>query len=104
MCRKKPVLESLLIKLQAFRPATLLKRDPNTGVYLWILRNFPQYYFEEHLRNAASRWCSSKIMLISINPDLRSYHRNPQTKFVSCIQPGVEHPLMAPPFFVTPSH
>ena len=29
-----------LIKLQAFRPATLLKRDSNTGVFLWILQKF----------------------------------------------------------------
>ena len=28
-----------LIKLQAFKPATLLKRDPNTSVFLRILRN-----------------------------------------------------------------
>ena len=40
--RKTPVavLKSLLIKLQAFRPANLLKRDSNTVVFLWILRNF----------------------------------------------------------------
>ena len=29
-----------LIKLQAFRLATLLKRDSDTGVFLWILQNF----------------------------------------------------------------
>ena len=29
-----------LIKFQAFRPATLLRRDSNTGVFLWILQNF----------------------------------------------------------------
>ena len=29
-----------LIKLQASRPATLFKRDCNTGVLLWLLRNF----------------------------------------------------------------
>ena len=28
------VLESFLINLQAFRPATLLKRDSNPGVFL----------------------------------------------------------------------
>ena len=33
------MLESLLIKLQAFGPATLLKRDSNTGVFLGILQN-----------------------------------------------------------------
>ena len=29
----------------------LLKRDPNTGAYLWILQNT---YFEEHLLTATS--------------------------------------------------
>ena len=29
-----------LKKLKTFRPATLLKRDPNTGAFLWILQNF----------------------------------------------------------------
>ena len=29
-----------VIKLQSWRPATLLKRDSNTSVFLWILRNF----------------------------------------------------------------
>ena len=29
-----------LIKLQASRPATLLKRDSDKGVFLWILPNF----------------------------------------------------------------
>ena len=28
-----------LITLQTFRPATLLKRNSNTGAFLWILRN-----------------------------------------------------------------
>ena len=30
----------LLKKLQTFRPATLLERDPSRGVFLWILQNF----------------------------------------------------------------
>ena len=30
----------LLIKLQTLRPATLLKRDSNTGVFLWNWRSF----------------------------------------------------------------
>ena len=29
----------LLIDLWASRPATFLKRDSNTGVFLWILQN-----------------------------------------------------------------
>ena len=31
---------SFLMKMQAFSPLALLKRDSNTGVLLWILRNF----------------------------------------------------------------
>ena len=41
-----------LIKLQAFRPVSLLKWDSITGVFLCILRIF--IYFEKHLRTAAS--------------------------------------------------
>ena len=37
-----------LIKLKAFKPATLLKRDSNTGVFPWILRN--NTCIEKHLR------------------------------------------------------
>ena len=44
-----------LIKLQAWRPATLLKCDSNTGVFLWNLRNFYNTSFEEHIRTTASR-------------------------------------------------
>ena len=29
-----------LIKLQAFRSATLIRKDSNTDVFLWILQNF----------------------------------------------------------------
>ena len=32
----------------------LLKRESNTGVFLRILQNFQDTYFEEHLRTAAS--------------------------------------------------
>ena len=35
----------VLIKLQVFRPATLLKRDYNTGVFLWIQSNFQECLF-----------------------------------------------------------
>ena len=43
-----------LIKLQAFRPTTLLQRD-STGVFCEICEIFKITYFEEHLRTAASR-------------------------------------------------
>ena len=43
-----------LIKLQAFRPATLLNRGSNTGVSCEICEIFKNIYFEEHLRATAS--------------------------------------------------
>ena len=43
-----------LIKSVAFRPVTLLKRDSNTGVFLYIMRIFKNTYFEEYLRTTGS--------------------------------------------------
>ena len=40
------------MKLQAWKPATLLKRDSNTFVFLWILQNLKNAYFEEQLQTA----------------------------------------------------
>ena len=34
-------------KFQAFRPATLLKRDSYRGVFLWNLRNSEEHLFQE---------------------------------------------------------
>ena len=34
-----------LIKLQAVRPATSLKRNSSTGVFLWLLKNFQEHIF-----------------------------------------------------------
>ena len=39
-----------LIKLQALRPATLLKTGSSTGVFLWILRIFMNSFFYEHFQ------------------------------------------------------
>ena len=42
---------AILTGKQAWKPATLLKRDSNTGVFLWILQNFVRTtFFIEHLR------------------------------------------------------
>ena len=35
-----------LINLQAYKPPTLLQRDSNTGVFLWILRKFWKPLFQ----------------------------------------------------------
>ena len=52
--QKKHVCWSLfLIKLQSIRPATLLKRGSNIGVFLWLLQNF----WEQQFRRTSER-CS----------------------------------------------
>ena len=38
-----------LIKLEPWRPATLLKWDLNADVFLWILRNFKEHLFFKRL-------------------------------------------------------
>ena len=53
---------SFIIKLQALSPAALLKRDFNTGIFLWILLNFQNIYFEEHLPTAASKFCVTALI------------------------------------------
>ena len=45
---------SFLIRFQVFGPATLLKTEFSTSVFLWILWNFTNTCFEEHLRTPAS--------------------------------------------------
>ena len=51
-----------LIKLQALRSATLLKRDFSTGVFLCILRI--SIYFEKHLRTAASDYSFTLVIYL----------------------------------------
>ena len=41
------------------RPATLLRTDSNTGVFLCNFRSFRNIYLEEHLRTTASKHRSS---------------------------------------------
>ena len=48
--KKTPALESLFLKLQAFSPVTLLKRDSNTGVFVW---NFKKTLMTSFLRNSS---------------------------------------------------
>ena len=43
--RKQPCWSLFLITLQAWKPATLLKGDSNTGVFLWIWRIFKKSCF-----------------------------------------------------------
>ena len=43
---KKPVLESLFDKAASLKPATLLKRDSSASIFLWILRNSKNSFFQ----------------------------------------------------------
>ena len=64
------MLESLFNKaagLKTWRPATLLKRDSNTGVFLWILRNFEEHLF---LQNTASFFHSRSHSSINYTTDV----------------------------------
>ena len=56
---------SFLIKMQTFRPATLLKGNFNTVVFLTIFRkNFKNSYFEEHLGTAVSESFSFYVVFL----------------------------------------
>ena len=48
-----PCWSLFLIKLHAFKPATLLKRDSNIYIFCEICEIFENAYFEEHLRATA---------------------------------------------------
>ena len=63
------MLESVFNKVQAFRPATLLKRDPNIVIFLLILRNFKtpilknicaRLLLEGSKGNIAENWLNKK--------------------------------------------
>ena len=62
---------SFLIKLQIWGPATLLKRDYNTYVFLWNQQNFTNTYFEEYLRTTADQMICNKILLEKIRAVFR---------------------------------
>ena len=62
-------------KLPAFEPATLLKRDSNTGVFLWVLRNVKSSFFYRKPPVAASEFvtCACYVKeVISLFMKLRS--------------------------------
>ena len=56
-----------LIKLQAFRPAILLKWDPKAVVFMWILRNFEEHLFSKTCANKHSSRSSTKLEVIFRN-------------------------------------
>ena len=54
-----------LIKLQAWRPSTLLKRDSNAGVFLLNLRYFTEHFFLKSTPGG-SNWTNSGYLCDSL--------------------------------------
>ena len=48
-----------LIKLQAWRPANLLKKDSNRSAFFWISRNFSEKLFSSDLPKTVRKLCLS---------------------------------------------
>ena len=48
--RKTPVVESLFNKVGGLWARNFIKRESNTGVFLWILPTFKNTFFEERFR------------------------------------------------------
>ena len=57
--RETPVLESIFNKVAGHRPATLLKRDPSKGFFL--------YYFEKYLQMVTFESSSSSTCVYKCN-------------------------------------
>ena len=49
-----------LIKLEAWRSAVLLKRDSNTGVFLWNMRNFEEHLFLQNTPGGCFWWTTKQ--------------------------------------------
>ena len=68
-----------LIKLQAFRPATLSKKAPTQMFFQEICEIFKNIYFEEHLRTITSEMentCASETFLdkvARVRTDMQKY-------------------------------
>ena len=99
---KKGVLETLanftrkhlhwnlfLIKLQVFRPATLLKRNSNTGIFLRNFEICKNTYFEEYPRTTASvvffsNFCWTGFLIPLIDEKKKKYESMKLRKSKMC--------------------
>ena len=75
---KTPVLGSLFNKVAGLQTAIFLKRDPNTGVFLWIFRNFKLFHDKGRYRIETSPFCRANqwtifyMITASIMKELRT--------------------------------
>ena len=66
------MMESLFNKVAALMPATLLKSDSNTDVFLSNSQNFTNIDFEEHLPTTADQIICNKTLLEKIRGVFRT--------------------------------
>ena len=59
-----------LRKLQALRPANLLKRNPNTGIFLWNWQDFQKHFF---LQNTSGGWFLKKTTVTFCSKIFQGY-------------------------------
>ena len=67
--------------MQGWRPATLLKTNSNTGIFLWNLRNFAKYLFTRTSANDCfyttqkqlSRCVQQKLLFSALNNAVMKY-------------------------------
>ena len=81
---KAPVLESSLIKLQALKTSTLLKRDSNTGFLLWIL-----WIIQKHLFCVQVLWTAGSETPVRLFKNTFFYSTSPVAasdsfRFLAC--------------------
>ena len=55
---------------------TLLKRDSNTGIFLWTLQIFKNTYSEEYLRTTASVFLKSKLQIMKFFESAENFISN----------------------------
>ena len=66
LIRKHLCSSLFLVNLQAYKPTTLLQRDSNKGIFLWILPNFKNIYVKGYLWTTASELYWFKVKDIKI--------------------------------------
>ena len=79
-----------LIKPQALRPATLLKRDSNTGVFLWNWRSFSwTASFTEHLQWLLLWFLQQSNVIFSVITITLGYNQKLSWKYCNYYHPSL---------------
>ena len=73
-----------LINLQAFRSATLLNKDSNTGVILWNLQNISKLFFSQNTILQCLLLCVLKIWQKFQSRIISKSHIGRQQLYCSC--------------------